>query len=216
MENLILLVSILIVTMIVIFGYYQLQIMKMNKKILEEMSELKVQVPSNPDNKLFPLDYGLEMNDEFPSVIVTDLLHSEATYPYKLSDTRENLILITGIGCQPCEEALIRLSHYDCSQIEQNIVLLSFDPPQIVPENIREKHLMLVEKISGFQLIVGEKVLDDLKVNTFPTLIRVTPNGQVMGTYSGHYQSIVNHLQFRSDFVDPHFMKGGEKDELSY
>ncbi|MFB5269179.1 hypothetical protein ACE41H_20655 [Paenibacillus enshidis] len=197
METMILLLSLLLVTMIVIFGYYQLQIMKVNNKILERMNGLKAQTPNDSDNNLFSLDYGLQKNDEFPSVIVTDIL-AGTTYPYKLSDTRESLILITGIGCQPCEEALIRLSHYDSSQIEQNIVLLSFDPPQIVPESVREKHLMLVQKISGFQLVVGEKVLDDLKVNTFPTLIRVTPEGQVMGTYSGHYQSIVNHLQFRS------------------
>jgi hypothetical protein len=182
----------------VIFGYYLLQVMKLNKTIIEKISNLETELSSTKDNNRFPVDYGLLEGEKFPDIMVTDVLLGKKS-PFKLNENKENLILVTGIGCQPCEEVLIRLSHFNFDQIVQNIVLLTFDPPHNVPSEVRQKHLMLVQRVANYQPIIDENVLDTLKVNSFPSLIRVASNGEVIGTYSGHYKSLVNHLEFYSN-----------------
>jgi len=198
MENLNIILLLILVCFSLVLGSYFLQILKQNNLILEKLNHFeKGRLDSREGKNLFPVEYGLTKGEEIPNISVMNFESKKVQTPV-FSEEKENLILITGIGCQPCEEVLFRMASYDPETIEQNITLLSFDPIQGITESSREKHLKLVENVNKNQkLIINEQGLDDLKVNTFPTLIRVDKNKKVVGTYSGHYESMINHLNFK-------------------
>ncbi|MET3847705.1 hypothetical protein [Paenibacillus sp. OAE614] len=188
-------IFILILGILALYGYYLWKITKLFKRVNLKITDIESAMTVNK-NINYLADYGLVEGEEFPAISVMN--DRGISQELKLSEGKENIILITGIGCLPCEDTLSKIAHVDLKKVNQNLIFLSFDNPNSTQIEVRERHLKLVSNISDSQMIIDEKVLSVLKTNSFPTLIKVNPDGKVQGTYSGHYQSIVNHLEFIS------------------
>ncbi|WP_010497954.1 hypothetical protein [Paenibacillus elgii] len=194
-------------TGILVIGYIFLQQIKLLKSINENLHKIATnhvvhdkQSQHVSTTNLHPVEYGLLKGEEFPELDVFNL-STRKVERFEINDAAENLILITGIGCQPCEEVLVKLSKLNSNQIMQKLIMFSFDP-KISPNDVRQRHIELTGSISPLdQYVIDDKVLDKIKVNSFPTLLRVENNGKVLGAYSGHYEAVVNHIQFKSAAV---------------
>lgn len=189
-----------ILTGIVLFiGYYLNQQSKVTRQILEKITS---NFDSPAENFTADLaDYGLKNGDPLPALIVSDSI-SRKTVNLDIIDVttkKETLLLITGAGCGSCEETLVSLSNYNLQRLDQNLVVFTFIPPAGIEEFVIKRHIGLAQNVTTNNFIISEEILVTLDVRTFPTLMRVSMNGNVLGTYRGNKDQVKNFLKFTAE-----------------
>ncbi|EPY08640.1 hypothetical protein AZ66_21180 [Paenibacillus sp. E194] len=178
-------------------AYFILQLLNVAKAIMDELKIMK-EDKNKGDFNPFELPYSsLAKGEAIPSIEVIDPA-SKNTVVFKQHHSKDTLILLTGVGCNPCEKTLTALFDHkvDLKHANEHIVIFSFYPPQLENEhNHIHNHLSLVERTNPHeQFIVNENAIQTLKVNEFPIIIRISANGQIKGTYSGHMESVMSQI----------------------
>lgn len=149
-------------------------------------------IPSLPT----PAHYGLRKDAIFPELQVLKM-DTQQPMTLELSDSTETVVLITLLGCQSCEQTLKQMKMYNFNAFDFDMIVLTFLYPGVyyADDKIARHDAFLKELTVRKKFIVLEEVINQLEIISFPTLIRITPDGKVIGTYLADAHQIAPHFQ---------------------
>lgn len=143
-----------------------------------------------------PAHYGLRKDTIFPQLQVLSLDQQESM-ALELSRSKESVILITLLGCESCEQTLKQMRMYNFLAFEFDLIILTFLYPGVYYSDDKlARHTHFLEELTASRkYIVLEEIINQLEINSFPTLMRVKPDGKVVGTYLADAHQIAPHFQ---------------------
>ncbi|WP_069839865.1 hypothetical protein [Bacillus sp. F56] len=133
-------------------------------------------------------DQGIKKGDIIPEFTIIDPVnYKETAIP---SNTLQGgFLLFTAVGCGECQKLLEDLSIYNLRNMNENIVVLSFMPPEanVIPDKDRKRHFSVIEELPGItHYISSVDTLEQLKFNQFPLIMAIDYEGRSLGTYHGN------------------------------
>ncbi len=133
-------------------------------------------------------DQGIKKGDILPEfTIINPVNHKETVIS---SNTLQgSFLLLTAVGCGECQKLLEDISIYNLKNINENIVILSFMPPEanVIPDIDRNKHFSALEELPEItHYISSVDTLEQLKFNQFPLIMAIDYEGRSLGTYHGN------------------------------
>lgn len=140
--------------------------------------------------------YGLNQGDVFPPVQVQEMNGGRMS-ALQLSDTKDTYILITLLGCKPCEETLEKMKMYNFNAFAFEMIVLTYVYPGVYhAEDKIARHRQFLNALALDRIyIVSEPEMKQLDISAFPTMMRIGPDGKVMGTYTVDSEKL--HLYFQ-------------------
>ncbi|MGG3282553.1 hypothetical protein [Paenibacillus solani] len=156
------------------------------------MSSSSASIASSP----VPAHYGLREDAIFPQLQVLSMDQQESM-ALELSRSKESVILITLLGCESCEQTLKHMKMYNLLAFEFDLSILTFLYPGVyyADDKIARHTHFLEELTASRKFIVLEESINQLEINSFPTLMRIKPDGKVVGTYLADAHQIAPHFQ---------------------
>lgn len=204
MENTILIAIVLLILAVGFCLYLITQVLNATKKIREDIANIKV-TANESDHSKYELTYSsLKKGSMFPEIEVLDPATNKTSQliPHAQKDT---LILLTGVGCKSCEQTLSAIieEKLNFEELQEHVIILSFHPPQLEHDpTYIQNHLALVNKAnSKEQYVINEEALQKLRVNDFPILLRLAPNGTLISAFAGNMESFVRQIHLRRERV---------------
>lgn len=178
------------------FIYFGLKSMRWLKVSFQRIESSILPSSSMPVSSLpIPAHYGLRENSVFPDIHVLDMDTQQPT-AFELN-SRESVVLITLLGCQSCEQTLKQMKIYNFNAFEFDMVVLTFLYPGVyyAEDKIARHNAFLKELTISKKFIVLEETINQLEITSFPTLMRISPDGKVIGTYLADAHQIAPHFQ---------------------
>ncbi|WP_032726522.1 hypothetical protein [Bacillus subtilis] len=133
-------------------------------------------------------DQGIKKGDILPEFTIINPVNHKKTV-IASNTLQDSFLLLTAVGCSECQELLEDLSIYDLRNINKNIVVLSFMPPEakVIPDKDRKRHFSTIEELSEItHYISSVDTLEQLKFNQFPLIMAIDYEGRSLGTYHGN------------------------------
>ncbi|MBK4205822.1 hypothetical protein ACK2WG_02210 [Bacillus spizizenii] len=133
-------------------------------------------------------DQGIKKGDIIPEFTIIDPVNYKETVIHS-NTLQSGFLLFTAVGCGECQTLLEDLSIYNLRNINENIVVLSFMPPEanVIPDKDRKKHFSAIEELPEItHYISSVDTLDQLKFNQFPLIMAIDYEGRSLGTYHGN------------------------------
>lgn len=190
MENIIIL-NLIVSTISFVFILYFLNKLLKTVHLIYQSSQADNKSPIES-----PVDYGYKKGSTLPSIKVFDP-NIKKEINLKINNSSETVILMTAVGCAPCENTITKLSDYSWDHANRELIVFSFIPPEGIKEEETSLHTDMVNKITKKHYLINEEVIYTLDIKIFPTILWLASDNKVIGTYSGHIDTLKNLFNIR-------------------